>query len=189
LAIDGLEGYDRLAQLLKPHRDLRGFYFGVRSTIYRMCVPTEEGDTCYTELREIKIQQKGDGICIDYRPFRKGKIIRIMYTANTQSETLDPLRNPQPDGQDNLGGYFDKGAFDLILSVMEDVVDCIGSDDQKFESQNFSIPGSYSGTLKRVESEEDGNLVFSYRFYLKDPSGKEMPAEEIRFFISRNPTN
>ena len=112
------EGIERLKTTLKEYRDLRGFYFGVRSVLYRMCKPSEDGETVYTQLREIQTQKKGDGLYIDYRPLRVQNVTRITYTANTTSALLKPLRNPVQKGDEPE----DFGARDIRADGMNLVI-------------------------------------------------------------------
>jgi len=168
---------------LEEYRDIRGFYFGVRSVLYRMCKPSEDGETVYTQLREIRTQKKGDGLFIDYRPLRVQNVSRITYTANTTSALLKPLHNPVQKGDEQLGGFFDRDFLNLILPVMEDVVSRLKSGEGDFQSQEVKCPGGIKSVLKRAEDKEKGKVTLCYRCYLRERSGKEIPSEEIKFFI------
>jgi len=149
-----------------------------------MCTPSDSNGTTYTRLREIKTQQKKNGLSIDYRPFRKNNIYRISYAANTQSELLKPLLNPAQQGEEKLGGYFDKKAFNLIFQVMEDVISCIKSGGGEFQLREVKCSDGLKGVLKRAVDKEGDKVILSYRFYLQDFFGKEVPAEEIKVFFA-----
>jgi len=182
-----MEQYNRLTQMMRPYRELRGFYFGVRSTLHKMCSDTEQSDTFYTQLKEIKTQKKGDGLYIDYNPLRKKNFSRVMYIANMNCPLLYPLQQPHDKGEEDLGGYFSKKAYELILPVIEDVICVMNSGKIDFKDIEIQFEKGSKAILKRIWNEDKGKIILCYRFNYCETDGTEIPSEEIRFFIDSPP--
>ena len=182
----GIEGYNQLTRLIRPHLDLRSFYFGARSVLYRLCVPANENDTSYTRLSEIDANKKGDIVLVEFKPIRKLRISRITYSADTRSALLGPLCKPRQSGDEELGGYFSKQLFCPIVLIFEDVIKTIGLVPGDFKPINLGCSGVFVGSLMRETSNNSGERKQSYVFTCVDTYGKENSSEVISFYITRS---
>jgi hypothetical protein len=107
----GIGGYNLLTQLLRPYPELRGFYFGVRSELYRLCEPKDSSTTSYIHLKEIQTKRDTNSLSIYYKPLKPALLIEGRYTADLRNGLLQPVLNPQKDGPNKLVGFFSKNEF------------------------------------------------------------------------------
>lgn len=123
LSAHGIGGYNLLTQLLRPFPELRGFYFGVRSEIYRMCEPKEDSTTAYIHLKEIQTKRDAHSLLIFYKPLKPVRLAEARYTADLRNSLLAPLVSPRKDGINALIGLFSKNEFCPAILTFQILVD------------------------------------------------------------------
>lgn len=119
----GISGYNLLTQLLRPYPELRGFYFGVRAELYRLCEPQDSSATSYIHLKEVQTSRDTNSISIYYKPLRPTRFIEGRYTADLRNSLLHPVVNPQKYGQNKLMGFFSKNEFCPAVLTFQTIVD------------------------------------------------------------------
>lgn len=187
LGAHGIDGLSRLSELLRPYLDLRGFYFGARSALFRECVPEEKGETVYLQLREIAIEKKGDVCSVEFNPLRKQRVSLISYVGDMRSNLLSPLKNPCKGGEHQLGGYFSKHSYCAIIHTLTDVINLTTAapDGVEFKPIPLNCQEHFSGTLKRDSEEHKGMQKYSYKLFAKDRWGAESQLEMISFYLGK----
>lgn len=180
----GIEGLNQLNDLLRPYLDLRSFYFGVRSILFRHCQPPDAADTSYIQLREIVFERKDEIFSVKYTPIKRAKIARINYSADTRSESLNPLISPRTGGAEELCGYFSKKTFGPIMCVFEDVIASFRQGVSDFKPKELKCKGDLSGSLTREISEAKGISVHTYKLFCAHNPQKNAPSEVISFYFN-----
>jgi hypothetical protein len=140
----GIGGYNLLTQLLRPYPELRGFYFGVRSELYRLCEPKDSSTTSYIHLKEIQTKRDTNSLSIYYKPLKPALLIEGRYTADLRNGLLQPVLNPQKDGPNKLVGFFSKNEFCPAVLTFQTIADFLSN--KKIPAGQFPL-GCREGTM------------------------------------------
>lgn len=182
----GIDGLNKLTELLRPHLELRGFYFGARSVIMRECVPAEDTSSVYSQLREISLDKHGEIIALDFTPIKKQVISRITYVGDKRSQALTPLTTPRKGGDHDLAGFFSKESYCAALYTFQDLIKLLGFGHSEFHTLKVKCDHGHEARLIRDVEEVKEGIRHSYKIFCKDCEGKEIQSEAITFLVSKN---